>query len=174
MAPAFTRRFIGSVMLAALLSVSGDITRAQSDPANGPASRKAVLVVQATRRGGVSQQIGDPIFRRILAGGLGAPIDYYAETLDLLRIKNPAYRDAVRQFLRAKYQGQVFDILVAVGDESLGFLSTLRDGRRRDAARVRRATMPARAAPTARASSRRPTSSSRSKARWPSIPGPNS
>ena len=89
--------------------------------------RKAVLVVYATRREGVAPAISDPIFRRVIGDGLPGPLDYYPESLDLARYPDPSYREAVCQFLQAKYRGQTFDLFLAVGEAARDFLTRYRD-----------------------------------------------
>lgn len=95
------------------------------DAGHGP-PRKAVLVLYATRRGGVVEAVSDPVLRRILGEGLGGSVDYYAESFDILRADDRRYREALGDFLGQKYQNQPFDLFIAVGEPSLRFLSSFR------------------------------------------------
>lgn len=118
-----TGLFLGTVLLPPATSASA---QGSPDRIHGP--RKAVLVLYATRRGGVVESVSDPVLRRILGDGLGGSFDYYAESIDILRADDRGYRNALGHFLAQKYENQTFDLFIAVGDLSLQFLTGLREG----------------------------------------------
>jgi len=128
MMSAFHRAVVAGLVLGtAILPLAGSVF-AQPPPGTAHGPRKAVLVLYATRRGGVIEAVSDPVLRRILGDGLGGSFDYYAESLDILRADDRAYRNALSHFLEQKYENQTFDLFIAVGDPSLRFLSSLREG----------------------------------------------
>ncbi len=43
-------------------------------------------------------------------------LDYYSEFIDLTRFPEPAYKEGFRDFLRLKYQGVRFDLVIAMQD----------------------------------------------------------
>ena len=87
--------------------------------------QKAVLAVFAGGQYVLGAPTEDVTIRRALGDALG--VDYYAEYLDLARFTAPGYEDSVRNFLRAKYDGRRFDLLLATSDSALAFLMRSRD-----------------------------------------------
>jgi len=63
----------------------------------------------------------------MLDQGLPEGVDYYSEYIDRVRFGQPEYRSAFRDFLRLKYQSRRFDVVVAMGDIPLEFVSANRD-----------------------------------------------
>ena len=64
---------------------------------------------------------------RILADGLGEPLDHYSEYIDLARFPDPAYQVGFRDFLAVKYAGHHFDLIVAIQDVAVAFVTRNRD-----------------------------------------------
>ncbi len=89
--------------------------------------QKQVLVLYATRRDAQIAVLGDRELPRLLEQGLGETIDYYAEYLDLARFPEEGYQAAVRNFLREKYTGQRFDLVIAMHDIAVQFAARYRD-----------------------------------------------
>jgi len=100
---------------------------AQSSQTPPHPHRKAVLVLYATRRGGVVEAVSDPILRRMIGEAANGNVDYFPENIDILRAPDRRYQDALAHFLAQKYQNQEFDLFIAVGDAALAFLSRFRD-----------------------------------------------
>ena len=71
--------------------------------------------------------VQDNTIRTVLNNGLAGHLDYYAEYLDVMRFPEPDYQLAVRDFLRRKYAGQTFDVVVANTDAMADFVNTYRD-----------------------------------------------
>jgi signal transduction histidine kinase len=86
-------------------------------------TQKRVLVLYSTRRDSQFSMIGERELPRILDGGLARNLDYYAEFVDLSRAPEPEYRTAFRDFLRQKYQGVRFDLVIALQDPAVDFVN---------------------------------------------------
>ena len=88
---------------------------------------KQVLVLYSTRRDAEFSVVGEGGLPRILDAGLGRDLDYYSEFLDVSRFPDPAYQVAFGDFLRQKYLGVRFDLVVALQDVAVEFLHRNRD-----------------------------------------------
>jgi PAS domain S-box-containing protein len=88
----------------------------------------AVLSLYGATRDAPTAAAAEPLFRRILGDGLAGHLDYYPEYLDLARFTEPSYQEALRDFLRSKYKGRRFDLIVATTKEALDFVRVNRDG----------------------------------------------
>lgn len=88
--------------------------------------QKQVLVLYSTRRDAQIVTIGDRDLPRLLDQGLADGLDYYSEFIDQARFSVGSYNQLFSHYLRLKYQGHQFDLLVAVGDNSLRFLDETR------------------------------------------------
>ena len=89
--------------------------------------QKRVLVLYATRRDAQIVIVGDREVSQKLEQSVPGGIDYYSEFLDEARFAQAEYRLAFRDFLRSKYSGLTFDLVVAMGDAPLDFLAFSRD-----------------------------------------------
>ena len=69
----------------------------------------------------------DAGFVRALTSGSSNHIEIYREAMDLSRFDSEAYRNLVRDYLRAKYAAKKIDVAVAVMEPALDFLLTHRD-----------------------------------------------
>ena len=85
--------------------------------------QKRILVLYSTRRDSQFSLVGERELPRILDDGLSRNLDYYAEFVDLARSPEPGYRTAFRDFLRQKYQGVRFDLVIAMQDSAVGFVN---------------------------------------------------
>ena len=88
--------------------------------------QRQVLVLYSTRRDAEIATIVDRELPRIVAEGLGEPLDNYSEYIDVSRFPDPAYQARFRDFLRSKYAGYRFDLVVAVQDVAVEFLANNR------------------------------------------------
>lgn len=88
---------------------------------------KEVLVLYSTRRDAQFSIVGEAELPRILDAGLDRNLDYYPEFIDLTRFPDPAYKQAFRDFLRQKYQGVEFDLVIALQDAAAGFVEAYRE-----------------------------------------------
>ena len=94
---------------------------------NAQTPQKSVLVLIAARRNAPWTTVQDNTIRTVLYNGLAGHLDYYAEYLDVMRFPEPDYQLAVRDFLRRKYAGQTFDVVVANTNAMADFVKTYRD-----------------------------------------------
>jgi hypothetical protein len=88
---------------------------------------KQVLVLHSTRRDAQISIVGESELPRILDHGLARDLDYYAEFIDIARFPEPAYREAFEDFLRLKYQGVRFDLVIAMQDAATAFVNDYGD-----------------------------------------------
>jgi signal transduction histidine kinase len=89
--------------------------------------QKQVLVLYSTRRDAQIAVIGERELPRILEAGLDSGLDYYSEYIDRARFPDPAYQLALRDFLKLKYKGLQFDLVIALNDLALRFSGEHRD-----------------------------------------------
>jgi signal transduction histidine kinase len=85
-------------------------------------SQKQVLVLYSTRRDAQIAVVGERELPRILDEGLHEDLDYYSEYIDRGRFPDPEYHVAFRDFLRLKYNGLHFDVIIAMQDIALEFV----------------------------------------------------
>jgi signal transduction histidine kinase len=84
--------------------------------------QKQVLVLYSTRRDAQIVVVGDRELPRILEKGLSSGLDYYSEFIDQPRFPDTDYQPAFRDFLRSKYAGHAFDVIIAMDNVSLEFV----------------------------------------------------
>lgn len=84
--------------------------------------QKQVLVLYSTRRDAQIAVVGDRDLPRILDAGLPEGLDYYSEYIDQGRFPDPEYQLAFRDFLRLKYKGQRFDVVIAIENIAVEFV----------------------------------------------------
>jgi signal transduction histidine kinase len=89
--------------------------------------QKQVLVLYSNRRDAQIVAVGDRELPRILGDGRPNSVDYYSEFIDRIRLSRTDYVAAFRDFLRLKYGAHPFDLLIAMDDESLGFVEKTRE-----------------------------------------------
>ena len=96
--------------------VLANAVHAQSD-------HKQVLVLYSTRRDAQFSIVGENELPRILDVGLQRDLDYYSEFIDLARFPEPTYRQTYRDFLRLKYRGVRFDLVIAMQEAATEFVN---------------------------------------------------
>ncbi len=112
---------LGRWLLAALaVNFLFPITARASD------SAKQVLVLYSLRRDVPAADVGETQLPRILRNNVPGGVDYYSEFLDRSRFHTD-YAPALRDFLRLKYEGQTFDLVIAFGDATVAFIEKNRD-----------------------------------------------
>lgn len=102
-----TRWLLTAVVIAEVASAAS--AWAQSD-------HRQVLTLHSTRRDAQISTTVETELPRVIDAGLGRRLDYYSEFIDLARFPEPAYQSAFVDFLRLKYQGTRFDLVIAMGD----------------------------------------------------------
>lgn len=88
--------------------------------------QKQILTLYSMRPEGYLATLGDREFPRIFADGLGSGVDYYSEFIDRGRFDQPEYLVAFRDFLRLKYEGRRFDLVMAIDETSIAFVERYR------------------------------------------------
>jgi signal transduction histidine kinase len=88
--------------------------------------QKQVLVLYSNRRDARIVTVGDRELPRILNAGHPNGVDYYSEFIDQVRLSDTDYIAAFRNFLRLKYGGHAFDLVIAMDDNSREFLEKTR------------------------------------------------
>jgi len=92
-----------------------------------PPSQKRVLALHGTGRDVEGTVTIDRELRRNLSRGLDGALDYYSEYFDSGRFPELQYEAAFAEFLRQKYGGRHFDVLVTLDNGGLEFLAEHRD-----------------------------------------------
>src|SRR5262245_41327126 len=88
---------------------------------------RQVLVLNTARQTEQFSQVSEREIPTLLAAGLGQRIDYYTEYFDANRFPHPQYETVYVDFLRQKYAGKRFDLLLMMGDVAMDFVSRHRD-----------------------------------------------
>jgi signal transduction histidine kinase len=88
---------------------------------------KQVLVLHSTRRDSGFSTIGERELPRILDVGLARELDYYSEFIDSSRFPDPSYQIGFADFLRLKYRGIRFDVVIAMQEVAVEFVNRNRD-----------------------------------------------
>src|SRR5688572_30092997 len=102
------------------------VVLAQFAPTRSAAAQsehKRVLVLHSTRRDAQISIVAESELSRSLDVGLARNLDYYAEFIDLSRFPEAVYKEGFLEFLRLKYQGVRFDLVIALQDAALEFLN---------------------------------------------------
>ena len=113
-----TRQLWLMLLLCAAALHGTDVSAASGQP--------RVLVVHSTRQGTQLPLLTDRDLPRILSNRLGRTVDYYAEYLDTSRMPTLRQERAFRNFLRAKYGNQRFDLVIAMQDVAWDFVRKYR------------------------------------------------
>ena len=95
--------------------------------ASAQAHHKQVLVLYSTRTDNQFSIIGEHELPRILDVGPRTDLDYYSEFIDLSRFPDPSHPILIANFLRQKYRGVRFDLVIAMQDVAVQFLKENRD-----------------------------------------------
>ena len=103
-----------------LLACAGTATAENSD------RPRLVLLLYAESRLLPAVVEADAAFRSTITSGLGAPVDFRTEFLDLPPTQDAAFEDRLRDLIRLKYQNVHFDLIMAVAPRALRFALDLR------------------------------------------------
>ena len=88
--------------------------------------QRKVLVLYSTGRDAAISLTSERELPRILDNGLDRHLDYHSEYIDAGRFPDPAYQAGFRDFLRVKYAGLRFDLVIGILDVSIQFLQRYR------------------------------------------------
>lgn len=114
-----------------IATIAAELAFAQ-DGANAD-PQKQVLVLYSTRRDAQIAVIGDHELPTLLEQRLSTGLDYYSEFIDQARFSQIDYQRAFRDFLRLKYEGKTFDLVIAMGDLPYEFVDAYRGALFKDA-----------------------------------------
>jgi signal transduction histidine kinase len=95
--------------------------------ASAQPTQKAVLVLYSTGREATVSIAGERQLPKLLGEGFQNGLDYHSEYIDSGRFSEPEYQAGFRDFLRLKYGGLRFDVLIAVLDTAIEFIDRNRD-----------------------------------------------
>ena len=98
------------------------LAAASASAATADSAPKVLVLFSTTRDAGMSIT-GDRELPRILGAGLGRHVDYSSEHLAIGRTKEPDYQAAFSEFLRLKYSGVRFDLVIAYEDSAVRFMA---------------------------------------------------
>jgi signal transduction histidine kinase len=88
---------------------------------------KQGLIVYATRRESQIAVLSDRYLPRLLHQALEGDFDLQSEYLDLARISDPAYEKVFAAFLRSKFSGAQFDVVITMQDAAYRFVLANRE-----------------------------------------------
>jgi len=88
--------------------------------------QKKVLVVYSTRRDTQLPTMADREIPKLLQQGLSAAPDFYSEHIDAARFPEAPYQAAFREYLRLKYLGKHFDVVMAMNRNAYEMVSSVR------------------------------------------------
>ncbi|HET9396370.1 MAG TPA: hypothetical protein VFO36_09965, partial [Nitrospiraceae bacterium] len=91
------------------------------------AQQYTVLTLLATRREAPGNVVYDEVVQRVLSEKLVGTVDHYSEYLEIGRFEHPEYLPAVRAFVRQKYSGVRFDLILASTNAAVEFLQEYRE-----------------------------------------------
>ena len=97
------------------------LATASASVASADGAPKVLVLFSTTRDAGMSIT-GDRELPRILGAGLRRPVDYSSEHLAIGRTQAPDYQAAFSEFLRLKYSGVRFDLVIALEDSAVRFV----------------------------------------------------
>ena len=112
---------IVSSLVLATVDRGGSSARGRSMSRGRRGQKKCVLY--STRRDAQISS-GDREMPRILDQGLTEGLDFYSEYIDQARFIDPGYETAFRDFLRLKYGGQRFDLVIAIQNTAIQLFDT--------------------------------------------------
>ena len=109
------------IPLALLVWLLSAASYARAQAGNG--AQKKVLVLHLMRRNDTSTLAHERIYQKVLGEGLAGQIDYYSEYIDLARFGGENYQNAIRDFLKQRYKGISFDLIIATTLDLRNFLA---------------------------------------------------
>jgi signal transduction histidine kinase len=84
--------------------------------------QKRVLVIHQLRPDSPLSAGMEDVYRTALRRELGTHLDYYSEFMDTLRFAQPDYESAFATYLRARYAGYHFDVIIATTTATLNLV----------------------------------------------------
>ena len=119
MEPFLAARAARTLFLA--LAVCGGLSLPDAARAEGGARR--VVILTGTEVMLPASQVEDGVIRQILSGAPAGPIEFYSEGLDAYRFDTAEYEREFAAFLSRKYRDKEPDLIFALSDPALEFLT---------------------------------------------------
>ena len=94
--------------------------------AQAPPDQKRVLVIYSTRRDSLISEAAERILTQQLHEAFGAELDYYAEYIDPARFPDADFT-GFGSFMRRRYPDLQVDVVVAVEDAAIAFVTRFRE-----------------------------------------------
>lgn len=94
--------------------------------ATAQGEQRSVLTLYSQRRENPVPSVLDPLLQEILVQRLPG-VDYYTEFFDAARFAEPEYHRAIGDFLKHKYAGRRFDVLITPSSAAMGFVKAYRN-----------------------------------------------
>jgi signal transduction histidine kinase len=98
----------------------------QTATAVAQVNEKRALVLYATRRDAQISIVGEREISRILDAAVPKGVDLYSEYIDRARFPDASYRAGFADFLRVKYAGTRFDVVISMHDVATDFVADYR------------------------------------------------
>jgi len=98
-----------------------------TDTSEAAKRQKQVLVLYGTRRDAQIVTVTDRELPRMFEAELPDGVDYYSEFIDEGRFAETNLLPSFRDFIEVKYRGRRFDVIVAIGDGPLEFVTGNRE-----------------------------------------------
>jgi signal transduction histidine kinase len=121
--------WIGICAVAAALALTAHVAARQSDLRTRPFvfdslddGQKRVLVIHQLRPDSPLSAGMEDVYRTTFRRELGTRLDYYSEFMDTLRFAQPDYEAAFATYLRARYAGYHFDVIIATTTATLNLV----------------------------------------------------
>ena len=86
-------------------------------------AQKKVLVLHLMRRNDTATLTNERIYQKVLTDGVAGQLDYYSEYVDLARFGGDDYQSALRNFLKQRYKGTDYDVIIATTADMKTFLA---------------------------------------------------
>jgi signal transduction histidine kinase len=84
--------------------------------------QKRVLVIHQLRPDSPLSASMEDVYRAVFRRELGTHLDYYSEFMDTLRFAQPDYQAAFATYLRVRYAGYHFDVIITPTTAALNFV----------------------------------------------------
>jgi PAS domain S-box-containing protein len=109
------------IMLAWLLFCLSTPAEAPGKVDKADTSQKRVLFIYTARKDEPYTAAFERVMQQRLSEGMAGRLDYYSEYIDDQRFFEQRYREALRDFLRRKYEDRRFDLVVTIGGAAINF-----------------------------------------------------
>jgi signal transduction histidine kinase len=106
--------------------IAGAAVTTAAEAAQVPSDQKRVLVIYSTRRDSLISEAAERILTQHLDAKFGVQLDYYAEYIDPARFPDADF-DSFSSFMRRRYPDLTPNVVIAVEDAAIGFVTRHRE-----------------------------------------------